>query len=705
MTWYRQPDPGQRAVHAEAGAGASGQIELPVPPPELEFEPPLTAAKVRAFLFDDAPIDGQLCAVDGLREQVVLAGSRDVRYEIPFNRLRALQIRPFNVPMNHPLHGESPVRLHVHVEFRDRRTQTLTALASVNDRNGLHVFRLDGDRALRLFVPWVAIARVDVDTLSDPLDAAPSAPPTLPPPTPAEPATPAPPPAAPDPTAALATRLGLPVADLAGRSHDRPLLDEVPGTLARDHKALPLGYSGERLRVAMAVPTDSETLQLLQFLTGRSLLVEVASEEKLMQAIDESYEFLDQTRDFAELEASTATPDEANSRRELESLSAAKPVVRLVNNILLEAVRRNASDVHVRPGEKDVELIFRIDGDLVPIRRFARSLLPAIIGRIKIIGTMDITERRLPQDGQARIRERDRVTDLRISVIPSIEGESAVIRLLPATIGLKDIADLGLSEQDTRRFGDALERSHGMLLVTGPTGSGKSTTLYAALNAVIKQNVNIITVENPVEFHIPGIVQIPINPDVGMTFAAALRNILRHDPDVIMVGEIRDRETAKIAVESAMTGHLLLSTLHTNSAVATIARLVEMEVEAYLLRGTLLGVLAQRLVKRICPECRIPDPQADPHMRELLGAAPGDGFFRGAGCGHCGGTGTRGRCMTYEYLAATPALRQLIVPGVDESTLQAQAVADGMVPLTRHALGLALAGRITLEEAYKTRLE
>lgn len=692
--------PGPAAAKAVEGI----HIDLPPPPAELAFESPLAAAKVRAYLFDDAPIDAQLYAVDGLREQAVLAGPRGVRHVLPFERIRALQIRPFQIPEGHALRSSTPARMQVQIQFRDQRAQVLDVVASINDRNGLHLFRVEGDHAYRLFIPWHAIARVDVDT------------PAL---LPIDPQIVIAPPAAAvadisaDPAPVeirtaeqaevqLAHRLGLPVADLAGRSVERAVLDEIPAAIARDHRVLPLGYVGDRLRVAMAVPTDAEALQLLQFLTGRTLLVEVADADALLRLIDNSYEFLDQDQDFAALEAEK--PREASDRRELESLSAAKPVVRLVNNVVLEAIRRNASDIHIRPGEKDVELIFRIDGELVPVRRFARSLLPGIVGRIKILGTMDITEHRTPQDGQARIRDHERATDLRISVMPSIEGESIVIRLLKATVGLKDVGDIGLSTLDTQRFKDALDRSNGMILVTGPTGSGKSTTLYAALNAVIQQNVNIITVENPVEFHIPGITQVPINAEVGMTFAAALRNILRHDPDVIMVGEIRDQETAKIAVESALTGHLLLSTLHTNSAVATIARLIEMDVEAYLLRATLLGVLAQRLVRRNCPACK-EVAQVDPHIRELLGVSQNDVFFRGRGCSNCGGTGVRGRCMTYEYLVATPGLRALIVPGVDESVLQKQAIHDGMVPLTQHAIDLARAGTIALEEAYKTRLE
>jgi len=502
---------------------------------------------------------------------------------------------------------------------------------------------------------------------------------------------------------ALAKQFDLPIANLDVKV-PQEILDEIPAVIARKHCVMPLGFRKEQLRIAMAEPTNSATLQMLQFLIGRSLLIEVAPADALLRKIDASYNFLDENEDFAALEASTSRPERASDRSELESLSATKPVVRLLNSIILEAIRHKASDIHIRPGEYDVELIFRIDGDLVPIRRFSRALLPAIIGRIKILGIMDITEHRMPQDGQMRMVTGNRTIDIRISIMPAIEGESVVMRLLLAKVGKNDIAEIGLSPTDTQHLKDALDRSHGMLLVTGPTGSGKSTTLYAALNAVLRQNVNIITVENPVEFHIPGITQIQINADIGMTFAKALRNILRHDPDVIMIGEIRDEETARIAVESAQTGHLVLSTLHTNSATSTVSRLIEMGVESYLLKATLLGVLAQRLVKRNCPDCRVED-EVDSHVRELMGIGANETLYRGAGCPNCDGSGGRGRCMTYEYLVATPALRKLVLPGVDETVLQEQAQHDGMIPLTQHAVGLARCGTISLMEAYLTRLE
>ena len=701
-------DPRRSQAPADAGGSPSDglRLDLPGPPELLGFEPPLRGGAVRVLLFDEVRTDGFLLDFDGPGEEIHLGRDERTRRSLPLERIRVLQFMPFPIPREHLDAIANHCGSALTVRFRDHRHIAFAHACSRSDRSGMHIHTVDDGQARRIFIPHSALLPPDrlpeptageIGHAAEPEDrlfGVEGSGDPEPHPVPAKPL---------QDHEALALRLGLPLADLVHRECARAVLDEIPATVARRQRVLPLGLVDGHLRVAMSTPTDTGSLQLLQFLTGRSLQVEVAEEVELSRAIDESYEFLDEDHDFEALEASSHKPADGLESQELQSLSAAKPVVRLVNNILLEAVRRNASDVHIRPGDRDVELLFRIDGDLVAIRRFPHGLLRAIVGRIKVIGQMDLTEHRLPQDGQARLR--DHATDLRISVIPSIEGESVVIRLLRATVGMKDLADLGLTVDDTQRLRDALDHQHGMLLVTGPTGSGKSTTLYAALKSVIQRNVNIITLENPVEFHIQGIVQIPINPEVGMTFATALRNVLRHDPDVVMVGEIRDRETARIAVESALTGHLLLSTLHTNSAVSTITRLIEMGVESYLVRATLIGVLAQRLVKRICPDCRTIDEEPHSHVRELLGVGDAEIFYRGKGCAACGGSGIRGRCITYEYLETNQALRNLIQTAVDETELQRQAVADGMTPLTAHALSLARQGTITLPEAYRTRME
>jgi type IV pilus assembly protein PilB len=295
------------------------------------------------------------------------------------------------------------------------------------------------------------------------------------------------------------------------------------------------------------------------------------------------------------------------------------------------------------------------------------------------------------------------MVDMRLSIVPTIEGESVVIRLLGTGIVMKSVSELGLSAFDLARFTQVLDRSHGMVLVTGPTGSGKSTTLYAVLNTIMKRNVNIITIEEPVEYHIPGIEQVPVKVDVGMTFAAALRNILRHDPDVIMVGEIRDQETARIAVQSALTGHLMLSTLHTNSAAATITRLIEMGADDFTIRATLLAVVAQRLVRQNCRQCLGPE-DTDDQIRTVMGVAAEEVFMIGHGCDACKNTGVSGRRMAYELLVVTADVRKIITAAADVDTINALATRDGMVPLTQHALALARSGIISLAEAYRTRL-
>jgi type IV pilus assembly protein PilB len=395
------------------------------------------------------------------------------------------------------------------------------------------------------------------------------------------------------------------------------------------------------------------------------------------------------------------TPSEPEANR----LALEIPVVSMVHTLIADAVARRASDIHLRPGEDATDVLYRIDDELVPVRRLARALNPAVVSRIKVLAGMNLAEHRRPQDGRTTFRlDSGQTVDLRISLLPTVFGESIVVRLLDTTESLWKLDQLGLSKSDRQRIEDVMARSHGMFLATGPTGCGKSTTLYAMLLELRKQRINILTIEDPVEFHIADIQQMQVNRAAGFSFASAMRNFLRHDPDVIMVGEIRDRETADIAVESALTGHLMLSTLHTNTAATTVTRLLDLGIEAYLLRTSLLAVISQRLVRLTCQHCRI-EESVDRHVREELGVGVDEVFHIGRGCHHCEGLGVFRRQAVYELMVMTPSLRRLIVPGADADALHAAAITEGMIPITQAAVALARSGVISLAEAWRVRAD
>ncbi|MDX1724991.1 MAG: GspE/PulE family protein [Pseudomonas sp.] len=473
----------------------------------------------------------------------------------------------------------------------------------------------------------------------------------------------------------------------------------LPEHLAREYQVLPLMLEGELLVVAAPTPSDSELLHLLGFVSGKRVEAIYVSSEEVQAAINLHYGVATEL----ELPEQQGREPELSLHR-IQQLAEDKPTVRFVDSLLEDAIGRHASDIHLRPGEREVVVLFRIDGVLTEIRRIRPGNLPAIVSRIKIIGGMNIAERRLPQDGRHLVRLGDRTIDLRLSIMPTVYGESVVIRILDTRQSLKTLDQIGFNSEDARRFRNLTSHNQGILLVTGPTGSGKSTTLYAALNGIKTTGVNIITVEDPVEYQIDGIRQIQVKPQIGYTFARALRHILRHDPDVIMVGEIRDQETAIMATESALTGHLVLSTLHTNSAATTVTRLLEIGVAPYLLNASLLGVLAQRLVRRNCPQC-LEEEQVPDYVRTALGLDAQETFYVGRGCSHCHGKGFAGRVAAYELLEVTPALRALIQPAVAAQAIEAQAIADGMRPLTQSALALARDKLIALAEVYRVRLE
>jgi type IV pilus assembly protein PilB len=500
----------------------------------------------------------------------------------------------------------------------------------------------------------------------------------------------------------LALRLDIPILSLRQFDIDPEAVALVSEEIARRYTLIPLLQHRGRLVVAMERPADEEVLRLMRFITGFGIEPCLAAAQEIETAIQSCYGA--GPAGLIEGLAPDTEVEEAGMLREAERLGAQKPVVRLVNNIILDALQRRASDIHIRPDGMEAELLFRIDGLLQPVRRFGKSLLPAMVARIKVLGKMDISDRRLPQDGQARMHDGEEAVDLRISTIPTVAGESVVIRLLCARTGMKPLADLGLEPLDLQRLQECLQRSHGLLLVTGPTGAGKSTTLYAALQELRQRAVNIVTVEDPVEYRLAGMGQIQVNRVPGYGFARALKHILRHDPDVVMIGEIRDRETARIAIESALTGHLVLSTLHTNDAISAVSRLVDMGIEPYLVASALSGVIAQRLVRCNCPCCIAPEPLAQ-HIRTRLRLGAAEGFRKGAGCDECLHSGYQGRAAVYELLLVSPELRRLIVQGVSLEEMRMLALEQGLRPLTQQALRKARAGITSLEEVYRVRLE
>ena len=505
---------------------------------------------------------------------------------------------------------------------------------------------------------------------------------------------------------ALARKLGIPFVRLQGFKLDPAVLDLVTVELARKNRVMPLLLHDGRLVVALENPTSINVINLLRFTTRRAVEFVATTGADIQWAIDNYYSPKSSAEVIEKLNVACVPGEldpKAQEEEDAERLGTDKPVVKLVNSIIIDAVRRHASDIHIRAGESQVNLFFRIHGTLSRIGTLRKELLPGIVSRIKILSRLDIAERRLPQDGRTRVQHASTDVDLRISIIPTVYGESVVIRILDRRVGLKSLDEIGFNDADRASFMEMLHRSHGLILVTGPTGSGKSTTLYAALTEIRRQNVNIITVEDPVEYYIDGIEQIQANTTPGYDFALALRHILRHDPDVIMIGEIRDEETGKIAIESALTGHLVLSTLHTNNAAGTVTRLMEMDLQPYLLSSTLVGVLAQRLARRNCMHC-VSEEKLEPRVRKSLGVAPDEVFYRSTGCENCNQTGFDGRIAVYELLRASDALRGLIVPGAAVADLHRQALADGMVPLTEQALQLARQRVISLSEVYRVRL-
>ncbi len=506
----------------------------------------------------------------------------------------------------------------------------------------------------------------------------------------------------------LAKKLGIPFVDLRHFQIDPAAIKLVPEELARKHQIMPLYIFEGRLAIAIENPMRWEAIEAIRFRTKINPEPVMATAADISWSHEHYYGEPSATLGFEDLEEPEAleivAQEEEVSAAKAKREGEEKPVVRFVDGLLLDAVRQRASDIHIRPGSKGIDLLFRIDGTLKHIRSVNRAFLLPLVSRIKIMSSMNIAERRRPQDGRLRMKAGDRTIDFRVSVMPTVNGESVVMRVQDKSSAPKTLSALGFGKKDQNDLIDMLHRNAGIILVTGATGSGKSSTLYAALQKLVERNLHVITVEDPVEAEVVGAEQIQVNNAADYTFASALRNILRHDPDAIMIGEIRDKETAKIALESAMTGHLVLSTLHTNDAPSTINRLLEMGVEPFILGVSLLGILSQRLVRVNCVHCLQPENVAS-EIIERLGVSRDTQFKRGVGCNECNNTGCSGRTTVYELLRITPAIRRLINEERSAAEIRQAANTEGMVDLTQHAIELAKEGKISLEQAYLVKQE
>ena len=498
--------------------------------------------------------------------------------------------------------------------------------------------------------------------------------------------------------------------ELSETSVDPAAVVMIPEKLAKTFEAIAVALEDGKLVVAMANPLDVVAIDTIKAtVVGYEVDPRSADREQVLEAIELHYgENIDVEQSMQDLlTIETDTEEKAASDAEQLKIEADDaPVIRLVNLIMLRAMEERASDIHIEPRERNLAVRLRIDGRLREIPPPPKSMQSAVISRVKIMGSMDIAEHRIPQDGRCKISAKGRTVDLRINTLPTVYGEKVVLRLLDKTNLFTDINDLGFDEGELEKFERTIMRPHGMMLVTGPTGSGKTTTLYSALHRINSPEKNIITVEHPVEYELDGINQVHARPEIGLTFASALRAILRQDPDIVMIGEIRDLETATIAIQAAQTGHLVFSTLHTNDAVSSVNRLVNIGLEPYLIVSSLNLVLAQRLVRRVCSECK-EEYQLPQEVLDRLAAEeiPDAVYYTGRGCDKCGGKGYRGRAGLYEVFEVSRKISEMILSGATEGELRDQAVAEGMTTLLQAGLRKAAQGITTLEEVLAVTVE
>jgi type IV pilus assembly protein PilB len=503
-----------------------------------------------------------------------------------------------------------------------------------------------------------------------------------------------------DLVAALATQIGMGFVDLEETEVDARAATMISESIMRRHTVLPIRYEDGKLVVAMSDPSNIVAVDDVRTMTKMEVKAVVATKADIVKAIGKYAAMSDDMEAIAD-DLAGNTDDEIDLS-DIKAVTEDAPIVKFVNVMISQAVADGASDIHIEPGEKELRVRYRIDGVLHEVMRSPRSIQAGVISRLKIMANVDIAERRVPQDGRMAVNTAGKSIDLRFSTLPTVYGEKVVMRILDKTSVMLSLDDLGFLDHNLRRFEEAYRKPYGMILATGPTGSGKSTTLYATLNVVNQPGVNVVTTEDPVEYQLAGISQVQVNPKIGLTFASALRSILRQDPDVILVGEMRDRETAHMGVEAALTGHLVLSTLHTNDAPSAVTRLTEMGIEPFLVGSAVDCVLAQRLARRVCSRCVewvAPEP-------EILKAAGFDDetveqrpdIPRAVGCSSCSNTGYRGRMAVHEVMTVSEDIERLAVARASTEEINRVAIDQGMRSLREDGLAKVLLGRTTVEE-------
>jgi type IV pilus assembly protein PilB len=505
----------------------------------------------------------------------------------------------------------------------------------------------------------------------------------------------------------LAEQYGVPYLEVVPESINPQVVRLLPEDLARHHKVVPVGVSGRGLQLAMVAPDEMDVISETELITGYKVIPVVALQNAIEAALDRGFDDRVVARQtivdmkMADLAAAESMIDEEMAVDVVEDDQT--PVVRLVRAILMGAINAGSSDIHLEPHHPEMRVRYRVDGQLQAVMTIPRHIEESVVARIKVMADMDTTENRRPQDGQLSITEPTGRVNFRVSTIPTVGGEKVVMRLLDESSRIFQLDQLGMCDRDLKKIQTLIDKPHGMIVVTGPTGSGKSTTMYAVLSKLNAVSRNIVTVEDPVEYRLPGINQVASDNEHGLGFANALKYIMRQDPDVIMLGEIRDHETATTAVQAALTGHLLISTLHTNDAVGAVARLNDLGIDSFKTGGALLGSIAQRLLRSICPYCKEPVTPNEHYLRALhhnLKISDDTVFFAGRGCKKCLGTGYLGRIPIYEIMVVTPNLAQAIEKGLPSSKLREIALQEGLVELATAGLEQVIAGRTTVEEVF-----